>query len=356
MSAPSSGGEPDRFESENSGRSRGYLRSVSCRPRPSISATRWGNAPRAGGASRGTLHSVRSMASRSSRLLRTRDRTRSSERRSTGGIMSSKSSARAAWGAFTSDQPPRDRTRFRDEGVAHRPCPRRTLGRSIHPRSQGDRQRRSPQRRTDYRFRAARRQYPHFVMELLVGPTLGEVLKWGPLRARPALRILEQVAKAAGAAHAAGIVHRDLKPDNVMASWFRFSNRSKVGQGTRAYQDGRSGWTYAWWTSGHRGHESRYADGRRFRHAALYVSRTGKWTDGGRAGRPLRAGGHHVRDAHGPAALRGGHLHGGIDPAHVRAADASQRSRRAGRRVPASRSGDAPLPRKESRGSFCIQG
>ncbi len=57
---------------------------------------------------------------------------------------------------------------------------------------------------------------PYFVMELLVGPTLGEVLKWGPLRARPALRILEQVAKAAGAAHAAGIVHRDLKPDNVI--------------------------------------------------------------------------------------------------------------------------------------------
>jgi serine/threonine protein kinase len=57
---------------------------------------------------------------------------------------------------------------------------------------------------------------PYFVMELLVGRTLGQVLKWGPLRARPALRILEQVAKAASAAHAAGIVHRDLKPDNVI--------------------------------------------------------------------------------------------------------------------------------------------
>ncbi|MGO9837035.1 MAG: serine/threonine-protein kinase [Polyangiaceae bacterium] len=57
---------------------------------------------------------------------------------------------------------------------------------------------------------------PYFVMELLVGHTLGEVIKaGGPIPAGRAVRIIKQVARALGAAHAAGVVHRDLKPDNV---------------------------------------------------------------------------------------------------------------------------------------------
>ena len=57
---------------------------------------------------------------------------------------------------------------------------------------------------------------PYFVMELLTGETLGEVIKaGGPIPAARATRIIRQVALALGAAHAVGIVHRDMKPDNV---------------------------------------------------------------------------------------------------------------------------------------------
>jgi tRNA A-37 threonylcarbamoyl transferase component Bud32 len=57
---------------------------------------------------------------------------------------------------------------------------------------------------------------PYFVMELLVGQTLAEIIKaHGPVPAARAVRILRKVAGAVGAAHEAGVVHRDLKPENV---------------------------------------------------------------------------------------------------------------------------------------------
>ena len=57
---------------------------------------------------------------------------------------------------------------------------------------------------------------PYFAMELLVGETLGHIIKaGGPIPAGRAVRIIKQVAGALAAAHGCGIVHRDLKPDNV---------------------------------------------------------------------------------------------------------------------------------------------
>ena len=53
------------------------------------------------------------------------------------------------------------------------------------------------------------------VMELVLGETLRERIKRGPLPVEEALRIGKQIAEAMDAAHEKTIIHRDLKPANV---------------------------------------------------------------------------------------------------------------------------------------------
>ncbi len=57
---------------------------------------------------------------------------------------------------------------------------------------------------------------PFMAMELLHGEPLGKrIHKFGPLPVLDALRVVIQVGRALGKAHAVGIVHRDVKPENI---------------------------------------------------------------------------------------------------------------------------------------------
>ena len=57
---------------------------------------------------------------------------------------------------------------------------------------------------------------PYFVMEILAGETLADLIKrGGPLPVGRGARIVTQVASGLQATHEAGVVHRDLKPENV---------------------------------------------------------------------------------------------------------------------------------------------
>ena len=66
---------------------------------------------------------------------------------------------------------------------------------------------------------------PWIAMELVQGRSLREVIADGATSAAEKSRILIEVGRALGAAHAAGLVHRDIKPENVLV---RTDGRVKV--------------------------------------------------------------------------------------------------------------------------------
>src|SRR3984957_10734250 len=64
--------------------------------------------------------------------------------------------------------------------------------------------------------KAANRDLPYLVMELLDGQTLSDFQKANPQIALPLIAdLLDQIGLALAEAHRHGIVHRDLKPDNI---------------------------------------------------------------------------------------------------------------------------------------------
>lgn len=57
---------------------------------------------------------------------------------------------------------------------------------------------------------------PFFSMQLIRGTTLAERLREGPIHQREAARMMVDVCRAIGFAHANGVLHRDIKPSNIM--------------------------------------------------------------------------------------------------------------------------------------------
>jgi serine/threonine-protein kinase len=56
----------------------------------------------------------------------------------------------------------------------------------------------------------------YLVMELVEGPTLGDLVRRHPFAPARAMRLVRQLCDGLGHAHARGVVHRDFKPDNIL--------------------------------------------------------------------------------------------------------------------------------------------
>ena len=87
----------------------------------------------------------------------------------------------------------------------------------------------------------------YFVMPLVEGPTLRDVLARGPLAPDRVREVGRQLASALAHAHARGVVHRDVKPDNVLMmdgqavlADFGIALALERAQGERLTGDGRS--------------------------------------------------------------------------------------------------------------------
>src|SRR5256712_3128650 len=73
----------------------------------------------------------------------------------------------------------------------------------------------------------ARGELVFFVMGFVDGETLRDrVERAGPLSPRLAMKLLQEVAWALGAAHQRGVIHRDVKPGNIMIE--RATDRAPV--------------------------------------------------------------------------------------------------------------------------------
>ena len=141
------------------------------------------------------------------------------------------------------------------------------------------------------------------VMELVEGEDLSQRIARGPIPLDEALPIAKQIAEALEAAHEQGIIHRDLKPANIKV---RPDGTVKVldfglakalaPEGAGASADAMNSPTLT---------APADADGHDPRHRGLHGARAGE----GPRGRPAR--GHlgvrrrALRDAHGPARVRG---------------------------------------------------
>ncbi|RRD48536.1 serine/threonine protein kinase [Arachnia propionica] len=70
---------------------------------------------------------------------------------------------------------------------------------------------------------------PYLVMERCDGGSLADVVKDGPMPALEAVRVVEAVSRALGAAHAAGVLHRDIKPGNILLDSYGAPRLSDFG-------------------------------------------------------------------------------------------------------------------------------